>query len=327
MSSLVLENPRVRRWHVPEEIFSDADYHRPVLPQEVLAFLRPHPGMIFLDGTIGGGGHTELLLDAGATVIGIDQDAEAVEHCRERLARYGSNLRIFQRNFDEASDVLDEAGVRDLSGAVLDLGVSSHQLDTAGRGFSFRNDGPLDMRMSRDSPRTAAELVNEAPLRELARILLDYGEEPRAFQIASRIVRQRAVGRIQTTRDLVEVIEPVLPSYSIRHPATKVFQALRIAVNDELGALERGLQVVTDRLAKGGRFAVITFHSLEDRIVKRFFRDRSKEWIDRPEWPAPRRNPEHKFHLLTPRPIEATAEEVDQNPRSRSAKLRVAERR
>jgi len=327
MSSLVLENPRVRRWHVPEEIFSDADYHRPVLPQEVLAFLRPHPGMIFLDGTIGGGGHSELLLEACSSVIGIDQDAEAIAHCRERLSHYSHKLQLFERNFTEIDEVLNEAGFKDLGGAVIDLGVSSHQLDTAGRGFSFRNDGPLDMRMGKDTPRTAAEIVNEAPLRELARIFLEYGEEPRAFQIASRIVRQRAVGRIETTRGLVEAIEPVLPHYSIRHPATKVFQALRIAVNDELGALERGLDAITNRLAKGARFAVITFHSLEDRIVKRFFRDRSKEWIDRPEWPAPRRNPEYKFHLLTPRPIEATAEEVDQNPRSRSAKLRVAERR
>lgn len=326
MKCLDLKNPTVRSTYAVRRMQEPEFFHEPVMPAEVSTFLRPASGMVFLDGTLGGGGHTEVLLDAGAEVIAIDQDREAIEHATKRLARYGERLRVFEANFADVESVLDRAGVEKVHGAILDLGVSSHQLNSPERGFSFRYDGPLDMRMGTGSGRTAADIVNHASLRELAQIFLEYGEEPRAFQIASRIVRERAVAPIETTSALVAAIEPVLPSYSARHPATRVFQALRIAVNDELGVLKRGLEAVTARLAPGARFAVITFHSLEDRIVKHFFRDLSREWIDRPEWPAPKPNPDRKFHLLTSKPIEPTAEEVHANPRARSAKLRVAER-
>jgi 16S rRNA (cytosine1402-N4)-methyltransferase len=187
-------------------------------------------------------------------------------------------------------------------------------------------DGPLDMRMSRSNPRTAADLVNTESAAELARIFREYGEEPRAMHIAAKIVALRAERPFRTTFDLAAAVTSVIPRTGPRHPATRVFQALRIAVNDELGVIERGLEAISSRLARGARLAVISFHSLEDRIVKNFFRSRSTEWIDRPEWPEPRRNPDRIFRLLTPRPMDASGEEVNVNPRARSAKLRVVER-
>lgn len=186
--------------------------------------------------------------------------------------------------------------------------------------------GPLDMRMSRKNPHTAADIVNTASPAELARIFREYGEEPRAMHIAARIAALREHRPIRTTFDLAAAVTSVVPRTGARHPATRVFQALRIAVNDELGVLARGLEVLSARLAHGARFAVISFHSLEDRIVKTFFRERSAEWIDRPEWPEPRRNSARIFRLLTPRPMDASGEEVQSNPRARSAKLRVVER-
>lgn len=301
-------------------------YHVPVLPEEVMALLCPAPGKLFLDGTLGGGGHSELLLEAGAQVIGLDQDADALAEAGRRLERFGARFRMAEANFRDAAAALDALGeTRKLDGILLDIGVSSHQLDTAERGFALMKDGPLDMRMSRSSMRTAADLVNSLPVAELARIFREYGDEPRAMQIAARIVALRTGHPFETTFDLAAAVSSVAPRTSGRHPATRVFQALRIAVNDELGALRDALASLPDCLAPGGRLAIITFHSLEDRIVKHDFRDRSQEWIDRPEWPAPRRNPEHIFRLLTPHPLDAGIEEVDKNPRARSAKLRVVE--
>ena len=304
----------------------DAGYHAPVMPDEVVAFLRPAPGMMILDGTAGGGGHTRLFLEAGAGVLACDQDADAVAQCAADLSPYAHLLHLAHANFADAGVVMDSLGLDVLDGALLDLGVSSHQLDTATRGFSFRNEGPLDMRMDQRGSMNAAVLVNTEEPASLARIFREYGDEPRAWQIAARIAEVREAEPLRTTLDLARVVESVIRRTGPRHPATRVFQALRIAVNDELGALTRGLEVISERLAPGARFAVLTFHSLEDRIVKRFFRDRSAEWIDRPEWPEPRRNPSRIFRLLTPRPIDASNEEVENNPRSRSAKLRVAEK-
>ncbi|MEI6279396.1 MAG: 16S rRNA (cytosine(1402)-N(4))-methyltransferase RsmH [Verrucomicrobiae bacterium] len=302
-------------------------YHVPVMPDEVVALLRPAPGMLFLDGTIGGGGHSELLLEAGAEVIGIDQDAEALREAGKRLARFGSRLRLLEANFREAEGVLKGLGERrGLAGVLLDIGVSSHQLDVAERGFALMKDGPLDMRMSLSAPTTAAGLVNTMPVGEMARLFKELGEEPRAMQIAARIASLRVQHPFQTTFDLAAAVSSVAPRTSGRHPATRIFQALRIAVNDELGALREAMGILPACLAPGGRLAVITFHSLEDRIVKHFFRERSQEWVDRPEWSEPRRNPERIFRLLTPHPIDADVEEVSNNPRARSAKLRVAEK-
>ncbi|MDX2079602.1 MAG: 16S rRNA (cytosine(1402)-N(4))-methyltransferase RsmH [Terrimicrobiaceae bacterium] len=302
-------------------------YHVPVMPDEVVALLRPAPGMLFLDGTLGGGGHSERLLDAGAEVIGLDQDSDAIAEAGRRLSRFGPRFRSVEANFRDAGDVLERLGERrGLGGILLDLGVSSHQLDEAERGFALLKDGPLDMRMSRSADRTAADLVNDLPVPELVRIFREYGEESRAGQVAARIGALRVQHPFETTFDLAAAVSSVVPRTSGRHPATRIFQALRIAVNDELGALRDALESLPALLAPGARLAVITFHSLEDRIVKHFFREHSQEWIDRPEWPEPRRNPNRLFRLLTPHPIDAGIEEVQANPRSRSAKLRVVEK-
>jgi len=302
-------------------------YHTPVMLDEVAALLRPAPGMLIFDGTVGGGGHSERFLECGAEVIGLDQDQDAVAEARLRLARFGSRIRIVEANFRETESVLDNLGERRrLAGALLDIGVSSHQLDTAERGFALMKDGPLDMRMNRAAALSAAELVNTAPVADLAKIFREYGEEPRATQIAARIGALRAQHPFVTTFDLAAAVSSVAPRTSGRHPATRVFQALRIAVNDELGALQEALKTIPASLVPGGRLAVITFHSLEDRIVKHFFRERSQEWVDRPEWPEPRRNPNRIFRLLTPHPMDAGIEELTHNPRARSAKLRVVEK-
>ena len=303
-----------------------ASYHTPVMAEEVMALLRPAPGLIFLDGTAGGGGHSERLLQHGAEVVALDRDADAIAHCQHRLSPYAYRLHLVETNFENAGAALDRLGITTIDGALLDLGVSSHQLDTAERGFAMMKDGPLDMRMSRSHPRTAADLVNTSSAAELTRIFREYGEEPRAMHIAARLVALRGQRAFRTTFDLAAAVTSVVPRTGPRHPATRIFQALRIAVNDELGVIERGLDALSARLANGARLAVISFHSLEDRIVKNYFRSRSVEWIDRPEWPEPRRNPDRHFRLLTPRPMDASGEEVLANPRARSAKLRVVER-
>ena len=324
MNTWEYDDPFLQVLERPDQMPSG--YHAPVMPEEVVAFLRPASGKLFLDGTCGGGGHTGLFLDSGAEVLALDQDAEAIGHCGERFAAFEDRLHLVQANFAEAGEVMDQLGFGKLDGALLDLGVSSHQLNTPERGFSFQREGPLDMRMDQRGSMSASVLLNTGAEEELAKIFRDFGEEPRARAIASRIVEIRGDHPFRSTIDLVKAVESVIARSGPRHPATRVFQALRIAVNDELGALERALEVISARLGPHGRFGVITFHSLEDRIVKHFFRERSAEWIDRPEWPEPRRNPNHIFRLLTPRPIDASSQETQTNPRARSAKLRVAER-
>lgn len=298
--------------------------HEPVLATEVIDFLRPAPGRTFVDGTLGGGGHSNLLLMGGARVIAFDRDPEALAHARERLSIFGDRFTAVEGNFVNAPGALERLGIKEVDGVLLDLGVSSHQLDTAERGFSFQKEGPLDMRMEKRGP-TAAELVNTASVEELARIFREYGDEPRAIQFAARIARAREKKPLETTRELAELI--AAGRQGPRHPATRSFQALRIAVNDEIGSLERALPAFTSLLAPGGRMALITFHSLEDRIVKHFFRKHSLAEIDDPTWPAPRPNPDYLFEAVTPRSVTASPEELASNPRSRSARLRVVERR
>src|SRR5213076_1711497 len=304
----------------------DFVYHRPVLLREVLGLLKPKPGLLIVDGTCGGGGHTEALLQSGADVLGLDQDPDAVRHVSERLTHFGRRLIVRQANFRHAASVLDELGISTIGGVLLDLGVSSRQLENAQRGFSFVRNGPLDMRMDPRTRLTAAKIVNEYGEEELTRLFRELGEEPAARRIASLIVKMRRTSPFRETLPLARAIEKLVGRHGRHHPATQVFQALRMEVNDELGALEEGLRVFTARLERGGRIAVITFHSLEDRIVKNFFRDRSREWLDKPEWPAPQRNPDYDLKLITPKPVEPTEEERRTNPRSRSAKLRVAEK-
>jgi len=304
----------------------DFTYHRPVLATEMIELLAPRPGSLILDGTCGGGGHTEAILRTGADVVALDQDPDALVFAAARLTTFGDHVILRRANFREADRVLDELGIAQIGGALLDLGVSSRQLENADRGFSLVRNGPLDMRMDPRRELTAAEVVNSYAEEELVNIFRDFGEEPAARRIASQIVKLRKETPFRETLSLAKAIEKIVGRHGRRHPATQVFQALRMEVNDELRALEEGLAVLTNRLESGSRIAVITFHSLEDRIVKNFFRDRSREWLDRPEWPEPRPNPDFSLHLITPKPVEADAVEQRANPRSRSARLRVAER-
>ncbi len=311
---------------MPAEI-NTRGYHVPVLLREVLEFLAPAPGKVIVDGTLGGGGHTTALLDNGATVYAFDQDPEAFSNFASlRLGGFLGRFRPVQANFQNVEAELEKLGVTEIDGALLDLGVSSHQLDTPERGFSLQADGPLDMRMSPSAPVSAADLVNTASEEELTHIFRDFGDETSARRVAMRITRDRAAKMFTSTLQLADCIAGVLPKKSRIHPATRCFQALRIAVNHELEVLSSALESFSRLLSPGGRLAVISFHSGEDRIVKNFFRDHATEWLDRPEWPAPRRNPDYIFRLITPRPVIATEEEQKTNPRSRSAKFRVAER-
>lgn len=310
-----------------EEAAANEEFHHvTVLRQESVDALLPAVGKVFVDATLGGGGHTELLLQAGATVWGIDQDPAARAAARKRLAAYGDRLHILAGNFRNAKTLLAEAGVTQVDGILADIGISSPQVDKAERGFSFLQEGPLDMRMNPGAPRSAADIVNTAAESELADILWQYGEERASRAIARRIVAERAKAPITTTTQLADIIAAVLPRKGRNHPATRSFQALRIAVNDELGALDALLESGISLLRSGGRFAVITFHSLEDRAVKRAFDTVTREEIDRPEWPAPRPNPAYAARLVFRKPLTATEAELAANPRARSAKLRVIEK-
>ena len=304
----------------------DLNYHRPVLVEEAVELLTPRPGALVVDATCGGGGHTERILKTGADVLALDQDPDAIEYAREHLAHVGGRVTLRQANFRNADKIFDELGLTTIGGALLDIGVSSRQLENAERGFSIMRNGPLDMRMDPKRTLTAADIVNKYSEEDLTRLFRDLGEEPAARRIASLIVKERKSMPFRETLSLARAIEKVVSRHGRRHPATQVFQALRMEVNDELGALEEGLRVLTSRLEPGARIAVISFHSLEDRIVKNFFRDHSREWLDRPEWPEPKRNPEYDLNLITSKPVEPSAEEQRANPRSRSAKLRVAEK-
>ena len=305
-----------------------AGYHRPVLLTETLWALAPAPGRLIVDGTLGGGGHAEAILRTGADLIGLDRDAEALAHASARLAEpiAAGRARLIQANYRDLPAVLAGLGVEGVDGLLLDIGVSSRQLDRPERGFSFMRPGPLDMRMGQSEPLTAADLVNTASLDELTQIFREYGEEPSARRVAAAIISERESAPITDTLALAALVESVIPKHGPRHPATRVFQALRMAVNDELGALAAGLEAAAACLRPGGRLAVITFHSLEDRMVKQFSREVSRPTLDRPEWPAPRRNPRYAFREVTHRAIVAEPAEQRDNPRARSAKLRALEK-
>lgn len=320
---------RAEAWQpnaVEEEGEAASFHHITVLAQEAVDSLLPAEGRVLVDATLGGGGHSELMLQAGATVWGIDQDPEARRAAQQRLAGYGSRFHILAGNFRHAAELLREAGVGQVDGLLADIGISSPQVDQARRGFSFLQEGPLDMRMNPLSDRTAADLVNTADEQTLADWLWQYGEERASRVIARRIVQARGLAPITTTTQLAALIADVLPRKGRQHPATRSFQALRIVVNDELGALEELLRQGLGLLKSGGRFAIITFHSLEDRAVKRWFDRVTRPEIDRPEWPAPRPNPDYAARLVTRKPITASHQELAINPRSRSAKLRVIEK-
>lgn len=303
--------------------------HKPVLLAEVLAWLRPQAGACWADGTLGGAGHAAALLAAsapGGWLYGCDRDGAALAAARERLAEFAGQFELRQDSFASLADWVP-AGRCD--GVLLDLGVSSVQLDWPERGFSFQADGPLDMRMDPRQGTTAADLVNELPAAELADLFWRFGEEGDSRRLARAIEQDRRRQRFETTRQLAGLIERIKPRQGRKtHPATQVFQALRLAVNDELGALRQGLQAALQILKSGGRLAVISFHSLEDRVVKEFGQARSRDYefdgpVDVPELRRPR-SPE--LLVVSRKPVQAGPEEQAANPRSRSAKLRVLEK-
>jgi 16S rRNA (cytosine1402-N4)-methyltransferase len=309
-----------------------SSYHEPVLIREVLESLDLKPGGIYVDGTVGGGGHAQAMLAATAPdgiVIGIDRDDDALSESARVLAPFGTRAFLAKGNYADMKRILSRLGMERVDGIVLDLGVSSHQLETAGRGFSFTKPAPLDMRMDRDAPRTARELVNTADPMELKRILREYGEELQAGRIARAIVERRKADPIETTDELAGIIASAMParmSHGRIHPATRTFQALRIAVNDELESLHRGIASGIDSLKEGGRFSVISFHSLEDRMVKDLFRDASRGCTCPPDLPVCACGGKPRLRVITRKPVRPGEEEVEHNPRARSAKLRTAER-
>jgi 16S rRNA (cytosine1402-N4)-methyltransferase len=306
--------------------------HLSVLPEEVIQFLNPQPGGVYLDGTLGGGGHAGLILERcipGGMLIGLDQDREALQAAGQRLAEFGTSARLVHGNFGGLGQHLDLLGIPELDGFILDLGVSSHQLDSGGRGFSFQQDAPLNMRMDTSCGETAADLLNDLPEPELERIIRDYGEERWAKRIAAFIVKARLEAPIETTLQLVDIVKGAVPKAKWEeriHPATRTFQAVRIAVNRELENLEKGLRAALDRLKPEGRGVVISFHSLEDRIVKHIFREYATGCTCPRNFPVCACNNKPRVRVLTGRPVTATGQEIEANPRSRSAKLRAVEK-
>jgi len=308
-------------------------FHEPVMGREVLASLGCKPGGIYVDGTVGGGGHAQAILEETAPdglLIGIDRDSNALFASERRLQPFGRRKILVKGNFADIGKVLTNLNIKKVDGILLDLGVSSHQLDAGDRGFSFSVDAPLDMRMDQDSSFSAHDLVNLSPEIELRKIIREYGEEPMAGRIARAILTRRAAAPIRTTGELADVVCRAVPAaYRQRkiHPATRTFQAIRIAVNDELSNLRDAIHSGIDVLDRGGRFSIISFHSLEDRIVKEAFRAAEKGCICPSDLPVCNCHGESELKVLTRRPGYPGTDEIDANPRARSARLRTAERR
>jgi 16S rRNA (cytosine1402-N4)-methyltransferase len=310
---------------------ADVFSHEPVLAAEVVDLLAPERGGVFLDGTLGGGGHAERVVAAGPDVrlIGLDQDPEALAAARRRLGVRGDRVDLIEGNFRNAASIVASLGYENgLSGALLDLGVSSYQIDTTARGFSFRRGTPLNMRMggTTGGGRTAADILNGATEAELGRIFREYGEERRWRAIAREIVRRRTETPFRTADDLVGVLTGVLGPGLDASTKARLFQALRIEVNDEMTALQEALDGIRGLLASGGRFVVISYHSLEDRIVKTAFREWSRACVCPPELPVCRCRGVPLGRVLTRRPLRPTDAEVHRNPRARSGRLRAWER-
>jgi len=305
-------------------------HHIPIMLTEILDHMGLRPGGSYVDCTLGGGGHSyEMVrrIQPGGRLIGIDQDPEALAAAGKKLAEYASGVTLVHSNFYRLKEVLAELGIPAVDGILFDIGVSSHQLDEAGRGFSYMQDAPLDMRMNQQDKTTAADLVNNLPEQELSRIIREYGEERWAKRIAEFIGREREKKPVTTTGELVEVIKKAIPAGARRegpHPAKRTFQALRIAVNDELNRFAGALKDAVDLLKPGGRVCVITFHSLEDRIAKETFRELAGRCICPPELPVCKCENKPRVVIVTNKPIIPKAAEIEANPRARSAKLRVA---
>lgn len=298
----------------------EGSQHRPVLLPEVLEYLNCQPGRVYVDGTVGSGGHARAILERSSPtgrLFGLDWDGQAIRRAQENLAVFGKRVELQKGNFKDLKTVLESFSPVGVDGILLDLGVSTEQLEDRERGFSFRWEAPLDMRMSRDTKVTARDLLQKLSVPEMSDIFRQYGEERWANRIVRAIARQRQIKPLRTTRELVELIEKSAPGRRGRiHPATRIFQALRIAVNDELDNLKAFLGQSTDLLLPGGRLCIISFHSLEDRIVKEHFR----------QWAKGQNGESPHLRILTPKPVVPSSGEVFANPRARSAKLRAAEK-
>lgn len=304
--------------------------HEPVMLEEVMAWLIVNPSGVYVDGTIGGAGHAKALLErTQATLIGLDCDADALSASEAKLAEFGTRKQLIKSNFAGLTAVLASLNIEKVDGILLDLGVSSYQLDTAARGFSFSRQAPLDMRMDQDLKLRAYDVVNGFSQKELEDVIRLYGEEKMASRIARTIVRRRQTAPVETTVELADLIMQAMPG-SMRHqkihPATRTFQALRIAVNRELDCIEPGIQSAVDALAKGGRLCVISFHSLEDRIVKNKIRDLAAACVCPKDIPYCICHRKASINVLTRKAVMPSLQETTHNPRARSARLRVAER-
>ncbi len=307
--------------------------HISVLLDEAVDALAPERGGVYVDCTAGGGGHSEEILTrlpAASRLISLDRDDRAVLRCRERLAPYGAASTVIKSNYSDLGQVLDGLGIDKIDGVIWDLGVSSVQLDEAQRGFSYMKDAPLDMRMDTSCGKAAADVVNRYPEQQLAKIIGDYGEEKFAQRIAAAIVRYRAETPIETTLQLSDICSEAIPAAArhkeAQHPAKRTFQAVRIEVNDELAAISPSIETAISRMKKGGRAAVITFHSLEDRIVKQTFKRLENPCTCPPDFPVCVCGKKPMVRIITKKPVLPSETELEQNPRSRSAKLRVAEK-
>lgn len=307
--------------------------HKSVLLHETVESLNIRPDGIYVDGTLGGGGHAFEVagrLGAGGRLLGIDQDAAAIEAAKERLKSYGDRVIVVRSNYEKIKEVLEEQRIEKVDGIYLDLGVSSYQLDTADRGFSYREDAPLDMRMDQRGKETARDIVNTYEEWELYRVIRNYGEDRFAKNIAKHIVRARQEKPIETTGELIDVIKAAIPA-KVRavggHPAKRTFQAIRIELNHELEVLEHSIDLMIDLLTPGGRLSIITFHSLEDRIVKNRFRTNEKPCICPPDFPVCVCGRTSKGRVITRKPILPGEKELEENSRAKSAKLRVFEKR
>lgn len=300
-----------------------SSYHEPVMGEEVLEYLAPRDGGFYMDGTAGGGGHTRLILEAcdGCRVLAVDRDPEALEEARRALEDLRPRVRFLKARFD-AAPLDPEVNDRGLDGALLDLGVSSHQIDDEGRGFTFRPGVPLDMRMGGEGP-DARDLLKDAPESELARVFHEYGEEPRSRRLAREVVKRRATEPLETSDDLVAALTVSLGRPPSMKEKARIFQAVRIAVNEELDALESGLPAIRDALSDGGVMVVIAYHSLEDRAVKHAFREWSRSCVCPPELPACVCRGEALGETLTRKVVRPSDDEVARNPRARSARLRA----
>jgi 16S rRNA (cytosine1402-N4)-methyltransferase len=307
-------------------------YHEPVLLEEAVASLNCFHGGIYVDGTVGGGGHAALILERSAPdglLVGMDVDDDALEAAEKRLLRFDRRKRLVKANYADIRQVLADEQISEVDGILLDLGVSSHQLDTAARGFSFLQEAPLDMRMDSKSGRSAYDVVNDCSERELKVIIRQYGEEIMAGRIARAIARKRIEAPIRTTTQLAAIVAGAMPGSARHkkiHPATRTFQALRIYINNELSNLYRAVQSGVDCLKRGGRFSIISFHSLEDGMVKNCFRSLEKGCICPTDMPFCTCGQIPRLKVVTRKPVSPSSEEIEVNPRSRSAKLRTAER-